>query len=183
MKGINIMQKVQKVSIDLFDSPKEPKKRAPSPSKVEKEERRLTTSEVHLIDYWIETGKLRKERSVPGDSASQDIYFFNHELVGDLELSMPWSEFFDVFNGMNHVAFRKELEGEIVDNPFDPWRNPRIVGVSIRIPPHNRQDYRLVEIFSPEDQGSKEVSDVESPANLGEDTLIVRFTRAGDSTQ
>ena len=172
---------MQKVSIsleDLFDSSKKPQKRVPSPSKVNKVERRLTTSEEHLIDYWIETGKLRRDGRFPGDT-SKNVYLFQHELVGDLELSMPWTEFFDVFNGMNHAAFLKEMDGEIVENPFDPWRNPRMVGISFRIPPHNRQDYQLVEIFSPEDAVNKEVNDVESPGNLHEDTLVVPFLRGG----
>ena len=126
----------------------------------------MKTSEKHLIDYWIETGQVRTERRVPGDPASKNVYFFKHELVGDLELSMSWAEFFRVFNAMNHTVFLKELsesgrdgvghlvstfrEGEIVENPFDPWRNPSFVGISIRIPPHNRQDYRLIEIITHE---------------------------------
>ena len=153
------MQSVSITLEDLFDSSKEPKKRAPSRSKVKKVERTLTTAEVHLIDYWIEIGMLRRDGRFPGDT-SKNVYLFQHELVGDLELSMPWEKFFDVFNGMNHAAFLKEMEGEIVENPFNPWRNPRMVGISIRIKPfegddirpYNRQDYRLVEVFSPEDK-------------------------------
>lgn len=152
---------MQTVSIsleDLFDSSKKPKERVPSRAKVNKVQRTLTSSEEHLIDFWIETGKLRRDGRFPGDT-SKNVYLFQHEVVGDLELSMPWEEFFQVFNGMNHAAFLKEMEGEIVENPFDPWRNPRMVGISIRIKPfedddlrpYNRQDYRLVEVFSSED--------------------------------
>ena len=111
----------------------------------------MKTSEKHLIDYWIETGQVRTERRVPGDPASKNVYFFKHELVGDLELSMSWAEFFRVFNAMNHTVFLKELEGEIVENPFDPWRNPSFVGISIRIPPQNRQDYQLIKVITRED--------------------------------
>ena len=112
----------------------------------------MRASEKHLIEFWIETGRVRRERSVPGDPASKNIYFFNHELVGDLELSMSWAEFFRMFNTVNHNCFLKELAGEIAENPFDPWRNPRFVGISIQIPPHNRQDYQLIEVFTPGDE-------------------------------
>lgn len=108
----------------------------------------MKKSEKHLIDYWIETGMVRRERRVPGDPASKNVYFFKHELVDDLELSVSWTEFFRMFNAVNHKCFLKELEGEIVENPFDPWRNPSFVGISIRIQPHNRQDYQLVEVFT-----------------------------------
>lgn len=108
---------------------------------------------------------------------SLDPYVFKHEPVDDLELSVSWAEFFRMFNAVNHAAFLKELEGcdgarfrsrkpnetlpfflllkknarpigEIVEKSFDPWRNPSFVGISIRIPPHNRQDYQLVEVFT-----------------------------------
>ena len=148
---------MQNVSIsleDLFDSSKKPKKHVRSRSKVKKVERRLTPSEEHLIDYSIETGRLRREGRFPGDT-SKNVYLFQHELVGDLELSMPWTEFFKMFNGMNHAAFLKEMEGEIVENPFDPWRNPRIVGISIGIrqldDKIHRQDYRLIKVITHED--------------------------------
>ena len=108
----------------------------------------MKSSEKYLIKFWIETGMVRRDRRVPRDPASKNIYFLNHELVGDLELSVSWSEFFRMFNTVNHTAFLKELEGEIVENPFDPWRNPRFVGISIKIPPHDRQDYQLVEVFT-----------------------------------
>ena len=108
----------------------------------------MKSSEKYLIEFWIETGRVRRDRRVPGDPASKNIYFFNHELVGDLELSVSWSEFFKMFNTVNHAAFLKELEGEIVENPFDPWRNPSFVGISIKIPPHNRQDYQLIRVIT-----------------------------------
>lgn len=108
----------------------------------------MKASEKYLIEFWIETKMVRRDRRVPGDPASKNVYFFDHALVGDLELSVSWSEFFRMFNAVNHAVFLKELEGEIVENPFDPWRNPRFVGISIRIPPHNRQDYQLVEVFT-----------------------------------
>ena len=110
----------------------------------------MKKSEKHLIDYWIEIGKVRRERAVPNDPASQYIYLFKHELVDDLELSVSWTDFFKMFNAVNHDCFLKELEGEIVENPFDPWRNPSFVGISIRIPPHNRQDYQLIKVIARE---------------------------------
>lgn len=91
-----------------------------------------------LIDYWIEIGKVRE-----ADGA----YYFQHEMVGDLKLSVSWEMFFRMFSHVNHTCFLKELEGEAVENPFDPWRNPTFVGISIRIPPMNRQDYQLVEVI------------------------------------
>ena len=110
----------------------------------------MKTSEKHLIEYWIETGRVRTERRVPGNPNSKNVYFFQHELVGDLELSVSWTEFFRMFNAVNHACFLNELEGDIVENPFDPWRNPSFVGISIRIPPHNRQDYQLIKVITPE---------------------------------
>lgn len=108
----------------------------------------MKASEKYLVEFWIETKRVRRDRRVPGDPTSKNIYFFKHELVGDLELPVSWSDFFKMFNNVNLSCFLKELEGEIVENPFDPWRNPRFVGISIRIPPQHRQDYQLCEIIT-----------------------------------
>ena len=113
----------------------------------------MTSSQKILIDYWIEIGKVRRERAVPNDPASKYIYLFKHELVDDLELSVSWADFFKMFNAVNHKCFRKEIEGETIENPFDPWRNPSFVGISFRIQPfkdvrpHNRQDYQLIKVI------------------------------------
>lgn len=108
----------------------------------------MKASEKYLVEFWIETHKVRRERRVPGNSDSKNIYFFRHELVDDLELSVSWTEFFRMFNTVNHTFFLKEFAGETAENPFDPWRNPRFVGISIRILPHNRQDYQLIEVWT-----------------------------------
>ncbi|MDE0681677.1 MAG: hypothetical protein OXI63_02060 [Candidatus Poribacteria bacterium] len=165
--------KVETVLIDL-EPAEAPKKRVRSPSKPKKPARILTKSEEYLIDYWIEMGMVRRDGRFPGDT-SQDVYLFQHELVEDVELPVPWSEFFQMFNNVNHDCFLKELEGEIVENPFDPWRSPKMVGISFRIRPHNRQDYQLVKVITRGDAMNKEVSDVE-PVNLHKDVLIVPFT-------
>ena len=110
----------------------------------------MKASEKYLIEFWIETKMVRRDRRVPGDPASKNVYFFDHELVGDLELVCVHGRNFlgCSITLTTYLAFLKELESEIVENPFDPWRNPRFVGISIRIPPHNRQDYQLVEVFT-----------------------------------
>lgn len=166
--------KVETVLIDL-EPVEAPKKRVRAPSKPKKPARKLTKSEEYLIDYWIETGKVRRDGRFPEDT-SKDVYLFQHEWVGDVELPVPWSEFFQMFNNVNHDCFLKELEGDIVENPFDPWRNQSMVGISIRIRPHNRQDYQLVKVITRGDAMNTEGSDVE-PANLHKDVLIVPFTR------
>lgn len=138
---------------DIFTPSKAPKKPKASkkPSKSKKPARTLMEAEEHLIDYWIETGKVRRDSRFPGDT-SKNVYLFQHELVGDIELSVPWEDFFEMFNNVNHAVFLKELEGELVENPFDPWRNPAMVGISIRIRQPDgsapRQDYQLVEVFT-----------------------------------
>ena len=114
----------------------------------------MNVSQKMLIDYWIEIGKVRRERAVLNDPTSRYIYFFKHELVEDLALSVSWSEFFKMFDEVNHGCFLKELEGEVVENPFDPWRNPSFVGISFRIKPpgelrpYNRQVYQLIEVIT-----------------------------------
>ena len=110
----------------------------------------MRQSKKALIDFWVGNGKVRRERSVPNDPGSRYRYFFQHELVGDLELSVSWEEFFKMFNSVNHACFLKEIAGEVVENPFDPWRHPGFVGMSIRILPHTRQDYQLIHVFDTE---------------------------------
>lgn len=200
--------KVETVLIDL-EPAEAPKKRVPSPSKPKKPARKLTKSEEYLIDYWIETGKVRRDGRFPEDTSAEsgeacgvsahtpngltadslstsplsdkDVYLFQYEWVGDVELPVPWSEFFQMFNNVNHDCFLKELEGDIVENPFDPWRNQSMVGINIRIRPHNRQDYQLVKVIPRGDAMNREGSDV-APANLHKDVLIVPFTR-GDQVR
>lgn len=174
--------KVETVFIDL-EPVEAPKKRVRSPSKPKKPARKLTASEEYLIDYWIEMGMVRRDDRFPGDT-SKDVYLFQHELVGDVELSVLWSEFFQMFNNVNHDCFLKELEGDIVENPFDPWRSQSMVGISIRIRPfkgvrpYNRQDYQLVKVINSED--TVNTDDIKRSPRWTPDALCVKIQYTDD---
>lgn len=110
---------------------------------VEAETRNSRKSQQFLIDYWLEIGKLRRERKVEGDPKSRWVYYFiADDSRRELSLQDSWVKFFQAFDSINLFIQFFEL-----DTPaYDPWNDPKWISMEVQLGrDHRKETYRFVE--------------------------------------
>ena len=109
---------------------------------VEAESPQARKSQQFLIDYWLEIGKIRRERKVEDDPKSRWVYYFVADNGSrELKLGDSWAKFFQTFDAINLFTQFFEL-----DTPaYDPWNDPQWMQINVCDAEGRKETYRFFE--------------------------------------